>query len=67
MEKKKGGIFSDVSASVKLGWLMFMWNFYHHFVLYSNVKSNSMLGMLGCSDWLGFLFFFLQISNFFLK
>lgn len=54
MEKKKGGIFSDVSASVKLGWLMFMWNFYHHFVLYANVKPNS---MLGCNDGLGLFFF----------
>lgn len=59
IEKKKGSIFSDVSASVKLGWLMFMWNFHGHFGLYANVKLNS---MLGGSDWLGF--FFLQISNY---
>lgn len=47
----KRGIFSDVSASVKLGWLTFMWNFHSHFVLYANVKSHSML----CgTDWLAF-------------
>lgn len=41
---------------LKFPLLIFLWKFHSHFILYGNVKSNSMLG----NHWLGF--FLLIIS-----